>query len=542
MQTWKAGSWLRRPVNLTHWASARAIWLIERRQFAHRLQLVAVHPLRLLTWLFWIGAPLLTGLTIFVLQVLYRRGVALDGPVGTAPTIATSLSPIAAGVLLVVAGGMLTAGGAERPSIRLPQAADIRFILSSPIRPRVVMAWLMIRPDLSLLGLFLLVETPWIILARRLPTFALALWSVVLFLRWGQLAAHLLHHRFSHLPMRQIGIASLVVGGGLVAMPLVRDYLPSAAKWLQSGAAHLPPNDWLHGAATGDWRALVPLGAATGLMAAIVLRMSDEFYPELIQNRAIAQQGGVLPTARPNRLDAQAYRALAPFGALGGLIWMHWLEVRRAAMESPLLLMAAGGSAIAGVAGGVLWDFGWRSQLPVQLLSSPPLFVFLLGAGRRPLTWARQFQNPFWWMAPATMRTRMLACMVGTYLVWALIATIAPVLGLLITGQPLYAILAAAGTLSAFVLFQAFSGTAQAIFPASLDRRGPYRVTLWVLTGLVFTVVLVVSSVVLVLTESWAWAGVAAAACLAAFTLGSYELAVWLLGRRGILQAAAEMD
>lgn len=138
MQTWKAGSWLRRPVNLTHWASARAIWLIERRQFAHRLQLVAVHPLRLLTWLFWIGAPLLTGLTIFVLQVLYRRGVALDGPVGTAPTIATSLSPIAAGVLLVVAGGMLTAGGAERPSIRLPQAADIRFILSSPIRPRVV--------------------------------------------------------------------------------------------------------------------------------------------------------------------------------------------------------------------------------------------------------------------------------------------------------------------------------------------------------------------------------------------------------------------
>lgn len=522
-------------------ASARAIWLIERRQFAHRLQFVVVHPLRLLTWLLWIGVPLFTGLVIFALQVLYKRGVTLDGPAGNAPTIGMSLSPIAAGVLLVVAGGMLVAGGAERPSIRLPQAADIRFILSSPIRPRVVMAWLMIRPDLSLLGLFLLVETPWIILARRLPTFALALWSVVLFLRWGQLAAHLLHHRFS-LPMRQIGIASLVVGGGLVAMPLVRDYLPSAAKWLQSGAAHLPPNDWLRGAAIGDWRALVPLGIATGLMATIVLRMSDEFYPELIQNRAIAQQGGVLPTARPNRLDAQAYRVLAPFGALGGLIWMHWLEVRRAAMESPLLLMAVAGSVIAGVAGGVLWDLGWRSQLPVQLLSYPPLFVFLSVAARRPLTWARQFQIPFWWMAPASMRTRMLACMVGSHLVWALIATIAPVVGLLITGQPLYAVLAAAGTLALFVLFQAFSGTAQAIFPAGLDRRGPYRVTLWLLISLVFTVVLVVSSVVLVLTDSWAWAAVAAGMCLVTFTLGSYELAVWLVGRRGILQAAAEME
>lgn len=457
-------------------------------------------PRRALPWLIfiaWMGFVVWTRLEGAGSQRMPWREI---GPI---------LGTLIPGAYLVILG-LMVHGSVRRAPAALASGADARFLLGSPLPPRLVVFWLQLRQAAALLKSAAVNIVIWSALFAATPGVTasgiakggLALLLAFILAFGLRLPAFVLARRRPNL-VSALGV--LITLGGAAALLLeVYGALTSAVSPLGPAAWRgiaLPLGSTVAAAMAGSgWALLWLFLLATGATL-LTARLGDDCYPEIYLSSARlfrlrdARRSG--RRAAPARLrDLEPERGgrrpvdiisspgqSVPQGALT-LLWKEWLGLRRGrgGLRAALLFLLLA-AALGAIAGRFALSAGSFSLGVIAGMAIYPAIILSTMAGLRLV---EDLRRPIWWLSDASLTGRLAAWSFATSLRGAVLIAV----GLLAAGMSARSaetIWMLPATFTGLWLLRAVALAVYTLLPTMRDMRGPGNLLRLLLTLVLLT-------------------------------------------------------
>ena len=445
----------------------RALGYLEWRHALHAIAAIRRSPGRLALWIPY-------GLLLF--STLFSRAHGRGyGPSITdiAPNVATGI----AGLYIALVGSAFAAGAGGRiATFRSP--AEAVMMCNAGLAPLAVTLWLQLRHLIAnstrVLGSF---AFAFVILAPHRPDLAataralVAAMFVIAVPIGAELPAFLVARGRLGSFVRNVALTFVVCGIVIAVVGFA-----GGEPWRNAvSATHVDPGIIITAILSSDPRTIVIPAVFLAVFATIVAALGGDAVPELYaasQGRFAllqrAQNSRLVVAARVVRGDGSAR---VPPGPLA-LVWKDWLGFRRG-LGVTLLLWGATFWALCGAA---------AAYATIRFGDDAPLVTIFVCAALGVLFWAPmsasngladELAKPLFWLAHASLRTRLAAWTLGRALRGGTALALGPIAAASVAGHATPAIAALPFTLVSYWSLQALGIGLYAIFPSPLDARGP---------------------------------------------------------------------
>lgn len=523
-------------------ADLAALWYLEYRQTVNRVRETIRRPGRALIYVFAIGYFIFSG-------IMRSRGHIAGVAMHAVPEPYAGVLMFAYVTLL----GVVCYGAASGIVGAFASTADARFLTGSLLSERTVVVWLQLRRCASGVLRMLFSLILYMIVFSRSGTFSGIGFAVV----GGTIVATAA--AIPMLKMRVVAgarpaqsLAAAIAAAGILPMVILlstlisRDMMhtASAIEGFGAGAA-------FNALLNGNTAALLALYAFAAGLIALSFALGEGLYPDLyaaslrlIAHREKQRRGGTAAFNMEHRYERRSFARRTFFDRLSGpwtIVWKEWIAfVRSSSMQRifvlGLLACAAGGAILGNVAAHSHDPLGETIAFSSMAANAIVIFVAMGSA----IGLGGDLSKPLWWMGPDPLWMRLFAWITGTS--WRLAACLAIGLAAWSAAMHLPAV-ALAGipiALAAVCYLRAVGLALYAIFPSSIDQRGPLAMVRALLTYVLAAPPIVVGVVTGVLLRS-VGAGIAVAIVTSiAETFGLIAFASARISGRGIAFAQAE--
>ena len=496
-----------------------ALLYLEWRYAVNNFRAILRSPQRLLVWV-----PYL----FFVAYFGYARVLRYhDGhsAYDVLPTYATTI----AGAYLGLLGSTIALAAAGRVAAFRSPAEAVLFS-NAGVRPLTAAIWLQLRKiaasPLRWLGGFLYlfaIAAPREISAVAIVRSLLVVGLVMSLVMGTELPIFLLARRRWGKPLQVTGWTIAALGavygaagriGYRVLNPLVR-------------ATHVDPGSVVHELLAGNIVALMALVLALAGLAASVLFLGDDSYPELYA----ASRGPLAARARRRAAAAGSYAAPAnaagsriPRGALS-LVWKDWIAFRRGRGTVRLWILGCVAWAACGAAAGFAKNYFNDVAPIVTLVTASAALVLVIGPFGASIGLAADLSKPLFWLGASPLRNRIAAWTLGRAWRGGVLLGLAPAAAGIVIGAPVLAALSVPVATVAYWSLQSLGVGLYAVFPNPIDARGPMLLLRLLITTIYVSPAILVFAIVSITTEADVFAAIVATAVLALQGYGVVELA-----------------
>jgi uncharacterized membrane protein (DUF485 family) len=496
-----------------------ALLYLEWRYAINNFRAILRSPQRLLVWV-----PYL----FFIVYFGYARVLRYHGghsAYDVLPTYATTI----AGAYLGLLGSTIALSAAGRvAAFRSPTEAVL--FSNAGVRPITAAIWLQVRKiaasPMRWLGGFLYLfaiaaprETSAAAIVRSLVVVGLVM-SLVM---GTELPIFLLARRRWSKPLQILGWTIAAVGGvygaaGLIGYRVLRPLVR---------VTHVDPGAAVHELLAGNVIALTALVLALAGLAASVLLLGDDSYPELYA----ASRGPLAGRARRIAAAAGNYaapdkaaRVRIPGGALS-LVWKDWIAFRRGRGTFRLWIAGCVGWAACGAASGFAKNYFNDVAPIVTLVTASAALVLVIAPFGASIGLASDLSKPLFWLGASPLRNRIAAWTLGRAWRGGFLLGLAPAAAGVAIGAPILAMLSVPVATIAYWSLQSLGVGLYAIFPNPIDARGPMLLLRLVITTIYVSPAILTFAIVSITTDSDVFAALIATAVLALQGYGVVELA-----------------
>ncbi|HET7812799.1 MAG TPA: putative ABC exporter domain-containing protein [Candidatus Baltobacteraceae bacterium] len=519
-----------------------ALLFLEWRQAVHRLRSILSSPGRAIFYLLVVA---------YFIAMAVLRGSRYHAQTAIAEPFASAI--LFAFITLV---GVLAYGAASGVAGVFASPADARFLAGSQIDDRLVVFWLQLRRSVSALVRTTLSMLLYVALvahdARGI--------GVGLAILGGTLGASAVAVPMLKVRARMGTRIAQACAGAIVAIgvfPLLAvlsgTFRPSP---VQLGVERLGGGHFVNALFAGDARALAAFWLLSALLVVLAWFTGGDLYPDLyaassrvfeLRKRARSGAGTGFTAQRRYRNIAASGGLTALFGMARGswaIVWKDWIGfVRMPGQRQTYPFGLAAGAVIGFLIG--LYAVHSRSPLETMLVIMPVLFFFAvmwlsMGAA---VSLRIDIAKPIWWFGADSLQQRLFAWVCATSWRTALFILVTAIAWAVAMREPLWALYALPCVLALVCYMRATGLAMYAIFPSSIDQRGPMGSVRALLTYLLGAPPLVAIAIVLGLSGGRA---PVAAIVLVAVAVASAEVYVLIafaasrISGRGFAIAQAE--
>ncbi len=521
-------------------ADVRALCYLEYRQIVNRLRAAVRSPGRLV---------------MYVLAIAYFGTVVVWRSHRLSPAPMRFYEPYAGATMFAYVAliGILAYGAASGIVGAFSSAADARFLTGCAIGERTVAMWLQLRRSAGNIGRMIFTVLFYAVLFSRSATFAA--------IAWVTLGATLIATApaIPMLKLRQAAgnataqtFALVMTAIGVVPMLLLLSGLPAPSK-AAAGIAHLGAGAALNELLAGNRIALGALYAFAVVLAGLAYAAGTDLYPELyaaslraLAFRAKRQRGAGAAFTVNHKYEVRSRhgassRVLSGLNGPWTIAWKEWVGFARSPGARRALYA---GLTFCGALGALAGTIAARSRDPlsagISIAAVAANMIVVIVAMGSAVALGADLQKPLWWMGPDPLFMRLLAWVVSTS--WRLSACLcAGVLGWAIAAQNAGIAFAGIPLAIVTVLYLRAIGLAlYALFPASIDQRGPLAMFRALLTYLLAAPPAIAGIVVLALVHSTGAAVAAAVTPALVETLLLVAFAALRIAGNGAAFARAE--
>lgn len=304
----------------------------------------------------------------------------------------------------------------------------------------------------------------------------------------------------------------------------------------------------------GNPTALLALYAAAFALVAASYWLGTGLYPELYASslRMIAfrekqrRGGGAAFTMEHAYESGKSHPLLFAFDRLGGpwtIAWKEWMAfVRSPSMQRIFLL----GVLACGVIGAVVGNIIWRSTHPLETTislatSAVTLLVIFVAMGSA-IALGSDLRKPLWWFGPDPLWMRLFAWIVGTSWRLGVCLAVGLVTCAIAVHDGLVAFVGIPIVIAAVLYLRAVGLTLYALFPSSVDQRGPLAMLRALLTYVLAAPPMIVGSIAGGLLHSVEAAAIIGILASLAETFALVAFASSRIAGRGVAIAQAEIS
>lgn len=520
----------------------QALWYLESRQTVNRIRETIRRPGRALVYLFAIGYFIFAG-------VMRSRGHIASPMIRTVPEPYADILMFAYLALL----GVVCYGGASGIVGAFSSAADARFLTGSRLSERTVVVWLQLRRSSTAVLRMLFSLILYAIVFSRSGTFSgIGLAAVGGTILATAAAIPMLKLRVLAGARTAQTLAAAIATAGIVPMVVLLSSLtqprmaPAAAAIERLGAGGA-----FNALLDGNALALSALYVVALALVALSFAVGTGLYPELYAAslRVLAftekqRRGGTAAFSMEHRYEVSRVSGRTLFDRLGGpwtIVWKEWIAfVRSPSMQRIFVLGLIGCAAV----GAILGMIASRSKDPagetIALSTTAANVIVIFVAMGSAIGLGSDLSKPLWWMGPDPLWLRLFAWIAGTS--WRLAACLA--VGLVAWSATMHLpVVALAGVplaLAAVCYLRAVGLALYAIFPSTIDQRGPLAMVRALLTYVLAAPPAIAGVVAGVLLRSIAGGVATGIVVSAAETLALVAFASARISDRGAAIAQAE--
>lgn len=521
-----------------------ALGYLELRQAVNWIASTARQPGRALVY------ALLICYFIFTAVIRARGNVAM--PVQISPEPYASILMFAYITFL----GIVCYGAASGIAGTFSSEADARFLTGSRISERIVVVWLQLRRSSSamLRMIFTLILYALIvpasgtvggignaIIGGTILTTATAIPMLKLRATVGARTAQ--------------SFAGAIAAIGILPMVILLcgTFTPSLAQ-SAAGIEHFGMGYAFNQLLAGNPLALTALYAAALALVAASYALGTGLYPELYASslRMIAfrerqrRGGGAAFTMEHAYESGKSHPLRFVFDRLSGpwtIAWKEWMAfVRSPSMQRIFLL----GVLACGVIGAVIGNIIWRSTHPLEttisLATSASTMLVIFVAMGSAIALGSDLRKPLWWFGPDPLWMRLFAWIVGTSWRLGVCLAVGIIACAIAVHNELVAFVGIPVAIAAVLYLRAVGLTLYAMFPSSVDQRGPLAMLRALLTYAFAAPPMIVGSIAGGLLRSIEAAAIIGILASVAETFALVAFASSRIAGRGAAVAQAELS
>lgn len=459
-----------------------ALSYLEYRQIVNWISTVVRQPGRTILYIVVIG--------YFVFSALMRARANVAMPMLKTPEPYASILMFAYITFL----GIVCYGAASGIVGAFSSIADARFLTGSRISERTVVVWLQLRRS----GVAILRTIFTLVLYALIFSVSGTFAGIGLAIVGGTLLTTAT--AIPMLKLRSVGgtrtaqsVAGVIVVLGILPMmillcSLIAPSLHREATLLERTGAGEAFNALFNGNAF----ALISLYVIAFALLALSFALGTGLYPELYASslRLIAfrekqLRGGGAAFVMEHTYERRGASRL-PFDRLAGpwtIAWKEWVAFMRSPSMQRIFLL---GAVACGVCGGVFGTLVARSDHPyemtISLATSAASMVVVFVAMGSAIGLGNDLRKPLWWVGPDPLWMRLVAWIAGTS--WRLAVCLA--IGLtawsIAMHQPAVALAGIPIAVATVLYLRAVGLVLYAMFPSSVDQRGPLAMVRALLT------------------------------------------------------------
>ncbi len=519
----------------------RALTYLEYRQIVNRLRETIRQPARAV---------------VYVIAIVYFAAITLTRAHGhRAIPIRVIPEPYASTVMFTYLTllGVMAYGAASGIVGAFSSLADARFLTGSHIADRTVVVWLQLRRSGTSIARMLFTMVLYaLIFAGSGTVLGISLATLGGTLTATAVAVPMLKLRKTIGTRTAQSFAGAVTAIGVLPMTILLSSLLNPTR-VSAGIEQLGAGRAFNELFNGNPVALGSLYAFGVALLVLAYLIGSGLYPDLYEAslRVLAfrdkQKRGAtaafsMEHAYEHRREHPVGRAL--FDAMSGpwtIAWKEWIAFSRS--PSMQRVFWFGIAACAG-SGALFGTVAARSHDPlgesISFASIASNMIIIFVAMGSAIGLAIDLRKPLWWMGPDPLWMRLFAWAVGTS--WRLAACVcAGVLGwALSTRTPVIALVGIPLALAAVLYLRAVGLALYALFPSTLDQRGPLAFIRALLTYMLAAPPAVAGIVIGVVFHTLTGGVAVGIITSIAETLALVAFASALIGGRGVAVAQAE--
>ena len=456
-----------------------ALGFLEYRQIVNRIRDTARQPGRALVYVLVIAYFIFMG-------IMRSHGHVAAFPMRTVP------EPYATALMLAYVSllGIVCYGAASGIAGAFSSAADARFLTRSLIPERTVVLWLQLRRSVRSVGRMLFSIVLYTLIFSRSGTFA----GIALAIAGGTLVA-----TAAAIPMLKLRAVSgqrfaqtlgaAIATAGILPLTIM---LSSLAQPGMEPAARIIERSGLGTAFNalfnGNVLALVALYVFAFAIGALAFAVGTGLYPDLyaasmrvLNFQEKQRRGGAAAFSMEHSYERRRNRGGGIFvDRLRGpwtIAWKEWIAFARSPSMQRIFVLGLIGCAAGGAICGAIAS---RSHDPlgetIALGTSAINVVIILVAMGSAIGLGNDLRKPLWWMGPDPLWMRLFAWIAGTS--WRLTVCLAVGLAAwsIAIHLPVVALAGIPIAIAAVFYLRAVGLALYALFPATIDQRGPLAI------------------------------------------------------------------
>ena len=523
-------------------SDAGALFYLEYRQFVNRVRRTLHQPSRVL---------------LYVLAIVYFAAITATRAGGYhAMPLPAVPEPYASAVMFAYVGllGIMAYGAASGILGAFSSPADARFLTCSAMSERLVVVWLQLRRSRNSIARMLFT----ILLYALVFSASGTVLGITLATLGGTLVA-----TGVAVPMLKLrtligtraaqGAAGAIAAFGIAPMfVLVASLLgpTRASSFIESLGAGFAFNRLFD----GDPYALAILYACGAATFVLAYAAGSNIYPDLyaasmrvLEFREKQKRGAsaVFTFERAYERRAIGWPGRLMFDAMSGpwtIAWKEWIAFERSPSMQRMFWFGAGASAVcgaifgaaaAGSKGGILESVSLAGTIANMIV----IFISMGSA----VALAGDLQKPLWWIGRDSLWMRLFAWMAGTSWRMALCICAGVVAWSIAVRHPLFSLAAVPLVVAGVLYLKAVGLALYALFPSTIDQRGPLAMIRVMLTYLLAAPPAIAGIVTAVLLHTPAGGIAVSIAISVAQTLILTSFAAARIAGRGIAFAQAEV-
>ena len=517
-----------------------ALFYLEYRQFVNRIRRTLHEPGRALVYLLAIGY-------FIAITATRSRGYRVM-PTQVAP------EPYASALMFTYVAllGVMAYGAASGIVGSFSSASDARFLTGSAISERLVVVWLQLRRSRNSIARMLFTVVVYALVFSSSGTVL----GISLATLGGTLAATGI--AVPMLKLRSIagarpaqGLAGVLAVLGIAPMIVLLASVVNptrASALIESIGAGYAFNRLFN----GDPLALAALYAFGAATIAVAYVAGTNIYPDLyaasmrvleFREKQKRGAGAVFTMERTFEKRAVKWPGRRLFDRMAGpwtIAWKEWIAFERSPSMQRTFWLGAGGSTLFGAIFGAASDSNNGAIESLSLAGTIANMIVIFIAMGSAVALATDLQKPLWWIGRDSLWMRLFAWMVGTSWRMALCICAGVVAWSFAIRLPQLALAGVPIVLAGVLYLKAVGLALYALFPSTIDQRGPLAMIRVLLTYLLAAPPAVAGIVTGVLSHMTP-VGVAACVAVGAVeTLALTSFAAARIAGRGIAFAQAE--
>jgi Putative ABC exporter len=524
-------------------ADLAALCYLEFRQAINWIVSTARQPGRAIVY------ALLACYFIFTAVLRARTNAAM--PIQRSPEPYASVLMFAFITLL----GVVCYGAASGIAGTFSSPADARFLTGSRISERTIVIWLQLRRSGSaMLRMFLTL----ILYALVVPASG-AVGKLGIAIIGGTVlttatAIPMLKMRATIGARSAQSFAGVIAAIGILPMSILLSstFTPSlipAASLIERLGLGYSFNQLLH----GNIVALSALYVAALLSVALACVVGTGLYPELYASslrmlafRERQRRGGgaafsmehVYASGKPHRLKFVLDRLSGPWT----IAWKEWMAfLRSPSMQRIFLFGVFTCGVIGGVFGNLIVHSKDRLETTVSLATTSATMLVIFVAMGSAVALGADLRKPLWWMGPDPLWVRLFAWIVGTSWRLGVCLSVGVIAAAIALHSALVALVGIPIAIASVLYLRAVGLALYAMFPSSLDQRGPMAMVRALLTYAFAAPPMIVGSIIGGLLHTVEGAAVIGIAASIAETFALIAFAASRIAGRGVAVAQSEL-